>query len=167
MYPRIYIYIFTLTLSSMRMTACNCATVRRCIHRLSICPNPKRNATICDPKLRTMNVDAECGSKEDVTYYAPWRYATAHRTTRYRTPRHRTHATAQHATAQHAHRTLSTRHRTHATTQHTTAQHATARTSPHAPPSLQVTERTMLTHETCTTTTTTTRTQVPWGCTCD
>jgi hypothetical protein len=35
---------------------------------------PKHNATICDPKLRTMNIDAACGSTEDVTYYAPWRY---------------------------------------------------------------------------------------------
>eukprot|EP01046_Picozoa_sp_COSAG06_P018663 COSAG06_NODE_1307_length_9916_cov_99.462361_3_plen_111_part_00 len=30
--------------------------------RLSICKEPKRNATICDPKLRTMNIDAPCGS---------------------------------------------------------------------------------------------------------
>ena len=45
--------------------------------RLSICANPKRNATICDKSLRTMNVDADCGSPEDVTYYAPWRYPGA------------------------------------------------------------------------------------------
>ena len=45
--------------------------------RLSICKNPKRNATICDATLRTMNIDAECGSPEDVTYYAPWRYLGA------------------------------------------------------------------------------------------
>eukprot|EP00729_Bicosta_minor_P024708 gene24708-15611_t len=46
-------------------------------YRLSICEKPKRNATICNPKLRTMNIDAPCGSKEDVTYYAPWRYPGA------------------------------------------------------------------------------------------
>jgi len=42
--------------------------------RLSICKQPKRNATICAPHLRTMNIDALCGSAEDVTYYAPWRF---------------------------------------------------------------------------------------------
>ena len=42
--------------------------------RLSICKNPKRNATICDPKQRTMNVDAQCGGPHDATYFAPWRY---------------------------------------------------------------------------------------------
>ncbi len=42
--------------------------------RLSICKTPKRNATICDSKLRTMNIDAPCGSPEDATYFAPWRY---------------------------------------------------------------------------------------------
>ena len=46
-------------------------------HRLSICKTPKRNATICDAKLRTMNINAPCGSKEDVTYFAPWRYPGA------------------------------------------------------------------------------------------
>jgi hypothetical protein len=39
----------------------------------AICKNPKHNATICDPKLRTANVNAECGSNEDFYYYAPWR----------------------------------------------------------------------------------------------
>jgi len=39
----------------------------------SICANPKRNATICDPKLRTVNTNAECGSEEDFYYFAPWR----------------------------------------------------------------------------------------------
>ena len=39
-----------------------------------LCPNsPKTKATICDPKLRTLNVYAECGSKEDFYYYSPWR----------------------------------------------------------------------------------------------
>jgi len=42
-------------------------------YRRSICPNPKRNATICDPRLRTINTNAECGSPEDLYYYAPWR----------------------------------------------------------------------------------------------
>jgi hypothetical protein len=45
--------------------------------RLSICKTPKHNATVCDPELRTMNIDAPCGSKADVTYYAPWRYPGA------------------------------------------------------------------------------------------
>jgi len=45
--------------------------------RLSICPHPKHNATVCTRELRTMNVDAACGSKEDVTYFAPWRYPGA------------------------------------------------------------------------------------------
>jgi len=35
---------------------------------------PNRKPTICDPRLRTVNVDAECGSPEDFWYYAPWRY---------------------------------------------------------------------------------------------
>jgi hypothetical protein len=30
-------------------------------------------ATICDPKLRTVNVQAECGTPEDIYYYSPWR----------------------------------------------------------------------------------------------
>lgn len=45
--------------------------------RLSICKTPKHNATICDPKLRTINADAPCGSPEDVYYFAPWRYPGA------------------------------------------------------------------------------------------
>lgn len=31
------------------------------------------NATVCDPKLRTVNTDAECGSDKDAYYYSPWR----------------------------------------------------------------------------------------------
>jgi hypothetical protein len=42
--------------------------------RLSICKEPKRNATICDAKLRTMNVDAPCRGPTDATQFAPWRY---------------------------------------------------------------------------------------------
>ena len=34
---------------------------------------PLRNATICDPNIRTINTHAECGSKDDFYYYAPWR----------------------------------------------------------------------------------------------
>ena len=46
-------------------------------HRLSICRTPKRNATVCKPEHRTMNVDAPCGSPTDATFYAPWRYPGA------------------------------------------------------------------------------------------
>jgi len=39
-----------------------------------LCPNSaKTKATICDSSLRTLNVFAECGSKEDFYYYSPWR----------------------------------------------------------------------------------------------
>ena len=39
-----------------------------------LCPNSaKTKATICDSNLRTLNVDAACGSKEDFYYYSPWR----------------------------------------------------------------------------------------------
>ena len=31
------------------------------------------NATICDPKLRTYNTDAECNTKADLYRYNPWR----------------------------------------------------------------------------------------------
>lgn len=38
------------------------------------CPQKKKpNATICDPKLRTVNRFAECGSPQDHYYYNPWR----------------------------------------------------------------------------------------------
>ena len=33
----------------------------------------KYKATICDPKLRTVNTGAECGSDADKYYYSPWR----------------------------------------------------------------------------------------------
>eukprot|EP00746_Dinoflagellata_sp_MGD_P067438 gnl/MRDRNA2_/MRDRNA2_27840_c0_seq1.p1 gnl/MRDRNA2_/MRDRNA2_27840_c0~~gnl/MRDRNA2_/MRDRNA2_27840_c0_seq1.p1 ORF type:complete len:377 (+),score=54.29 gnl/MRDRNA2_/MRDRNA2_27840_c0_seq1:53-1183(+) len=40
----------------------------------STCGNEKTaKATICDPNLRTLNRKAECGSKEDVYYFSPWR----------------------------------------------------------------------------------------------
>lgn len=31
------------------------------------------NATICDPKLRTVNTGAVCGADDDYYYYSPWR----------------------------------------------------------------------------------------------
>ena len=34
---------------------------------------PERKATVCDPRLRTLNTGAECGSAADFWYYAPWR----------------------------------------------------------------------------------------------
>jgi hypothetical protein len=38
------------------------------------CGNEKTvKATICDPKLRTLNRKAECGSQADTYYYNPWR----------------------------------------------------------------------------------------------
>lgn len=37
------------------------------------CVNPTHKPTICDPKLRTMNTQAECGSPHDIYYYSPWR----------------------------------------------------------------------------------------------
>ena len=41
----------------------------------AICPENRfrRNATICDPELRTVNTNAECGGPEDFYYFAPWR----------------------------------------------------------------------------------------------
>lgn len=40
----------------------------------SICGNRRRtNATICDPRLRTINVQAQCGSSDDIFYFSPWR----------------------------------------------------------------------------------------------
>jgi len=37
------------------------------------CANPVAKPTVCDPRLRTMNTQAECGSPQDVYYYSPWR----------------------------------------------------------------------------------------------
>ena len=40
----------------------------------STCGNEKTaKATICDPKHRTLNRNATCGSHEDHYYYSPWR----------------------------------------------------------------------------------------------
>lgn len=37
------------------------------------CEFPTHKPTICDPRLRTMNTQAECGSADDIYYYSPWR----------------------------------------------------------------------------------------------
>ena len=37
------------------------------------CAFPSSNATICDPRLRTVNTHAACGSAEDIYYWSPWR----------------------------------------------------------------------------------------------
>ena len=54
----------------------------------AIVPNPKHhiafgpkapvcgaplNATVCDPKQRTVNTGAKCGAPDDYFYYSPWR----------------------------------------------------------------------------------------------
>ena len=41
-------------------------------NKTDTCGN-KFKATVCDPKLRTVNTDAECGSDKDAYYYSPWR----------------------------------------------------------------------------------------------
>ena len=38
------------------------------------CANPTAKPTLCDPRLRTVNTQAACGSPEDIYYYSPWRY---------------------------------------------------------------------------------------------
>lgn len=38
------------------------------------CDKPNAKPTICDPRLRTANTQAECGGPDDVYYYSPWRY---------------------------------------------------------------------------------------------
>lgn len=37
------------------------------------CARPQTKPTVCDPRLRTMNTQAECGSPDDIYYYSPWR----------------------------------------------------------------------------------------------
>mmetsp|Transcript_44385 Transcript_44385/g.100236 ORF Transcript_44385/g.100236 Transcript_44385/m.100236 type:complete len:435 (-) Transcript_44385:67-1371(-) len=37
------------------------------------CDKPTMKPTICDPRLRTMNTQATCGSLEDIYYWSPWR----------------------------------------------------------------------------------------------
>ena len=41
--------------------------------KCNLCPEAHAKATICDPKLRTINSDAPCGSSTDYYYYSPWR----------------------------------------------------------------------------------------------
>lgn len=41
--------------------------------RFNTCNNPVIKATVCDPKHRTVNTAAACGSAEDWYYYSPWR----------------------------------------------------------------------------------------------
>jgi len=38
-----------------------------------ICGAKALNATVCDPRQRTVNTGAECGSADDFYYYSPWR----------------------------------------------------------------------------------------------
>ena len=42
-------------------------------HTFPVCENNTAKATICDPKKRTVNRDAECGAVDDYYYYSPWR----------------------------------------------------------------------------------------------
>jgi hypothetical protein len=37
------------------------------------CAHPSSKPTICDPRLRTLNTQAACGSPEDIYYWSPWR----------------------------------------------------------------------------------------------
>jgi len=37
------------------------------------CAEPASRPTVCDPRLRTMNTQAECGSADDVYFWSPWR----------------------------------------------------------------------------------------------
>jgi lytic starch monooxygenase len=50
----------------------NQSTVRG-LHIKPLCDAPTTKPTICDPKLRTVNTQAECGAPEDIYYYSPWR----------------------------------------------------------------------------------------------
>lgn len=53
------------------------ASFERNLVRPKFIKYPDRNATLCDPRLRTLNTAAECGSPEDFWYFAPWRYPGA------------------------------------------------------------------------------------------
>ena len=39
----------------------------------SLCPRATIKPTMCDPKHRSVNIDAPCGSITDYYYYSPWR----------------------------------------------------------------------------------------------
>eukprot|EP00041_Stephanoeca_diplocostata_P012273 m.205821 g.205821 ORF g.205821 m.205821 type:complete len:362 (+) comp18884_c0_seq1:159-1244(+) len=41
--------------------------------KFNVCNNTRTVATICDPALRTVNTQAECGADDDWYYYSPWR----------------------------------------------------------------------------------------------
>jgi hypothetical protein len=41
--------------------------------KCNLCPEANATATICDPKLRTINSQAVCGGADDYYYYSPWR----------------------------------------------------------------------------------------------
>ena len=37
------------------------------------CAHPSSKPTMCDPRLRTLNTQAACGSPEDFYFWSPWR----------------------------------------------------------------------------------------------
>jgi hypothetical protein len=39
----------------------------------NVCGSKQLNATVCDPKQRTVNTGAECGAADDFFFYSPWR----------------------------------------------------------------------------------------------
>lgn len=41
--------------------------------KFNLCPDAKAKASVCDPKLRTVNTGAKCGASDDWYYYSPWR----------------------------------------------------------------------------------------------
>ena len=43
-----------------------------CARKYDTCGSGAR-ASICDSKLRTVNVDADCGAEDDFYYFSPWR----------------------------------------------------------------------------------------------
>eukprot|EP00928_Gymnodinium_smaydae_P017880 TRINITY_DN16827_c0_g4_i1.p1 TRINITY_DN16827_c0_g4~~TRINITY_DN16827_c0_g4_i1.p1 ORF type:complete len:388 (+),score=27.65 TRINITY_DN16827_c0_g4_i1:48-1211(+) len=52
---------------------CPKCTLTRGHYNASACENPTVSATVNDPKWRTMNLDAEAGSADDVYRFNPWR----------------------------------------------------------------------------------------------
>ena len=42
------------------------------VQKEPVCSTPL-NATVCDPKQRTVNTGAECGAPDDFYFYSPWR----------------------------------------------------------------------------------------------
>ena len=53
------------------------ASFNRSAMRPKFVKYPERQATVCDPRLRTLNTEAECGGPADFWYYAPWQYPGA------------------------------------------------------------------------------------------